>query len=243
MNFEQLAWSAVCYYYRSIGDKKYINIMANTSLIRRLREDPCDISCKEIEEKLILGYLKIENYDVLLHHNLARAVLQTFFDIKGLTAKVQDQTILEANLLDGDPASIGKPVNEAYNRFCAIKGLWSTGASKLLHLLNDRLFPVVTPDTMAQFNLMPQRFQMAEFMKLVQRKAIEATTDFHRISNDVTVDAYLSEKMGYARKGCHKSLVKFIDEYYCMVSEGLRIPPIWTPGEDLTIAGQRAQRP
>lgn len=206
--------------------------MANSALLRRLRENPSNISDKELEEELILGYLKIENYDVLIQHKLANSIIQTFVDMEEIISKVQNQTILDVNLIDGDSDNIVEMIEMFYCRLCAIKGLWSTGASKILHLANDKLFPVVTSNTMAHLNIPPQGFKMAEFMRRVQYKALEVTTEFAGISDDRTVDVYLSDKMGYSRKGCQKSLVKFIDEYYCMVSEGLSIPPIWTPHED-----------
>ena len=75
MNFNQLSWGTVCFYYRSIGDNKYGKIMRDTSFISRLREAPFDVSAEEFEEKVLLDHVNIENYDLLIGHNLAASVL------------------------------------------------------------------------------------------------------------------------------------------------------------------------
>ena len=52
MNFGQLSWGAVCFYYRSLGDQKYTRIMRDTQFLSRLRKEPFNISTAEFEEKV-----------------------------------------------------------------------------------------------------------------------------------------------------------------------------------------------
>ena len=66
MNFNTLCWSAVCFCYRSIGDQRYGRIMRDTAFLTRLRKNPKKVSSRELEEKLILGYVNIEYYDLFV---------------------------------------------------------------------------------------------------------------------------------------------------------------------------------
>jgi len=64
MKFNALSWAAVCFYYRSAGDRKYGKIMKDTPFISKLRESPSDISKLEFEEKVILDYIDIQLADI-----------------------------------------------------------------------------------------------------------------------------------------------------------------------------------
>ena len=75
MNFNQLSWGVVCFYYRLAGDNRYCKIMRDTDFLVKLRQSPSDITPKEFEEKVLLDHVNIENYDLLIGHNLARNVL------------------------------------------------------------------------------------------------------------------------------------------------------------------------
>ncbi len=230
MKFEDLAWAAVCYLYRSAGDAKYVGIMSDTSFIHNLRNEPTAISCKEFEEKAILGYIKIENYDLLMKHKLAMSLLQEITELMPFVFHVQDLTILTADLSDSGATSVARAADTMYSSLSAINGLWSTGASKILHLLNDNLFPMVTPEITEMLHLPHSGFSMSEYMKRIQYQAATVCEDFKRSNNGSNVAEYLSEKLGYLEKGCTKSLVKFIDEYYYLVTSGLPVPPLWAPG-------------
>ena len=234
MKYEDLAWAALCFYYRSEGDVKYVEIMSDVSFIHNIRNEPTAISCKEFEEKAILGYIKIENYDLLMKHKLAMSLLQEITEMMPFVFQVQDLTILTADLSESKATSVAHAADTMFARFSAVNGLWSTGASKILHLLNDRLFPMVTPEITEMLHLPHSGFSMSEYMKRIQYQAATVCEDFKRSPNSCNVAEYLSEKLGYREKGCSKSLVKFIDEYYYLVTGGLPVPPVWTPGNEWT---------
>ena len=48
----------------------------------------------------------------------------------------------------------------------------------------------------------------------MQDSAGQATDDLHEKGFSGTLEIFLSEKIGYAKGGCEKSLVKKLDEYY-----------------------------
>jgi len=53
MKFNELAWGAVCFYYRSAGDSKYSRIMREAEFLSRLRMAPAEINAAEFEQKVV----------------------------------------------------------------------------------------------------------------------------------------------------------------------------------------------
>jgi len=227
MNFNALAWAAVCFYYRSVGDKKYSRIMSDTPFIRKLRKAPFDTTVQEFEEKLILDYVNIESYDLLLGHKFAEAVLARIVELQPQTSSFQNTTILDCDLSDDD--IVGR-INRIYAGLYTIYGMRLTGASKILHVLHDRLFPIMDSRISDYFSLVDGETKLIEWMKLVQQNAREVTKDFHEQGFSGSPETFLSDKLGYTRRGYEKSLVKFIDEYfYLSVGDNLPVPPTWVP--------------
>ena len=120
MNFNQLSWGAVCFYYRSVGDNKYGKIMQDTTFISKLREAPFDISPREFEEKVILGHVNIENYDLLVGHNLAGNVLAKIVELQPEISSLQNSTLLDCDLSDND---VVKKINKIYAGLYSVQGL------------------------------------------------------------------------------------------------------------------------
>jgi len=231
MKYSDLAWAAVGYYYRSGGDNKYVEIMSDSGFLNRLRDEPGAISAREFEEKAILGYIKIENYDLLVKQKLAVKVIDTILNMRHLVDATHDLSILSADLSETSPESAAPAVDKMYKALNSVSGLWSTGASKILHLLNDRLFPIITPGIMHDVQF--PNFSMSNYMRRIQYQAVTACEDFHQKKTvECELDAFLSEKLGYTKRGCRKSLIKFIDEYYFLFTSGLPVPPVWTPADE-----------
>jgi hypothetical protein len=225
MQFGDLAWAAFLYFYRSSGDKKYGKVMRDIPFLASLRNNPSSISKKEFEEKIILNLIKIENYDLLLRQGFAEQILAMIIDLQPELSALRDISILNCDL--SDKLIIAK-INNSYRSLCSISGLWSTGASKILHVLNDRLFTILDPCITTYFGLIPSEREMVPFLKVVQANAIEIMKDYHAYAGSPEV--FLAERLGYAQQGYHKSLVKFIDEFYILhIVDGLPIPPNWVP--------------
>jgi hypothetical protein len=172
MDFNTLGWSAICFYYRSIGDQKYGRIMKDTAFLIQLRENPEKISSKEFEEKLILGYINIENYDLLVGHNLAGRVLSKIIELHPEISSLQKDTIRDCNLSD-EKTSTG--INRIYQELCQIQGLWVTGASKILHIINDGLFTMLNPSISEYFGISVDNLKVVEWLRFVQKHALEVT--------------------------------------------------------------------
>jgi len=227
LDFDTLAWAAICFYYTSVGDKKYGKIMSDTSFISQLREAPINISYEDFEQKLILDYVNIESYDLLIRYNFSRNVLGKIIELQPLISSLQNLSILQCDLSDSD---VAERINRVYMGLSGIYGLWTTGATKILHVLNDRLFPILDQEISSHYMLVDSDAKLLEWMKLVQQHAQEVTKDFLEKGYSTSPESFLSQKLWYTDHGYEKSLVKFIDEYFfLLIVYNLPVPPTWFP--------------
>jgi len=227
MNFNQLSWGAVCFYYRSVGDNKYGKIMQDTTFISKLREAPFDISPREFEEKVILGHVNIENYDLLVGHNLAGNVLAKIVELQPEISSLQNSTLLDCDLSDND---VVKKINKIYAGLYSVHGLWLTGVSKIAHLLNDKLLAILNLDISNHFGLLEGNTSLIAWLRVAQQNAQEVTEDFQEQGFSGSPEKFLSDKLGYTTYGYEKSLVKFLDEFFWLrFGDNLPVPPRWVP--------------
>jgi hypothetical protein len=227
MDFNQLAWGAVCFYYRSLGDNKYSKIMRDTDFLTRLKREPASISAVEFEEKVLLDHVNIENYDLLIGHGLARNVLDKIIELQPQTLPLENATLLDCDLSD---RSITNKINIIYTTMYTVNGLWLTGVSKIVHLLNDKLFPLLNLDISKHFGLLEGDTNLIQWVRITQQNAREVVADFRKQRLPDSPEKFLSEKLGYTRYGYEKSLVKFLDEFFWLrFGDSLPIPPRWVP--------------
>ena len=227
MNFNTLCWAAICFYYRSVGDQRYGRIMRDTAFLAKLRESPQTISSKELEEKLILGYVKIENYDLLVGHNLAGRVLSKIVELQPEIVSLQKVTIRNCDLSD---EKIAARINKIYLELCQIQGLWVTGTSKILHIINDGLFTMLNPSISDYFGISGDNLQVVEWFRFVQKHALEVTADYYNQGLEGSPEGFISSKLENNDCGYQKSIVKLLDEYFWLhYTDNLPVPPKWIP--------------
>ncbi len=227
LNFNDLAWAAVCFYYRSVADRKYCKILGDSEFITRLRQTPFEIKPEEFEQKILLDHINIESYDLLVGHRLAELLLEKIIGLQPDVAALCNRTLLDCDLSNSD---VAKRIARIYSTLYSIKGLWLTGVSKIAHLLNDKLLILLNLDISTHFGVLEGSSGLIEWLKIMQGSARQVTNDFHDRGFSGTPEAFISEKLGYTRHGCHKSLAKYLDEYYWLrFADNLPIPPPWTP--------------
>ena len=227
MNFNQLSWAAVCFYYRSAGDNKYSRIMTDTAFLLTLRNAPFNITPAEFEEKVILGHVNVENYDLLIGHKLAESVLDKITEMRAEITSLQDITLLDCDLSDND---VTDKISKIYAGLYSIHGLWLTGVSKIVHLLNDKLFVLLNLDISNHFGLLEGDTSLIQWLRIAQQNAQAVTREFHEQGFSGTPEKYISDNIGYSDLGYEKSLVKFLDEYFWLrFGDNLPIPPRWIP--------------
>jgi hypothetical protein len=228
MTFSELAWAGLCFYYRLAGDNRYSAVMSDRKFIERLRCAPEELTPKEFEEKAILGFINIQNYDLLIGHKLAENVLTKIIHLRDEVSMLRDLSLVESDL---DDQIVVKGINRIYSEL-NVDGLWITGISKIAHLLNDRLLPPISLDIAQHFDIQCQT-DVTPWLRRMQYDIQEATDDFHNQIFEGAPSQFLSDKLGYLMRGYEKSLIKFADEYYWLCySDGLSIPPKWIPPID-----------
>jgi hypothetical protein len=227
VNFNDIAWAAIIFYYKSVADIKYCKILGDKPFIEKLRQTPHGITVSEFEQKVILDYVNISNYDVLIEHKLAERLLENIIDLQPDVSALQGLTLLDCDLSDN---AIAKRIEKIYVSLYSVPGLWVTGVSKIAHLLNDKLLVLLNLDISSHFRLQDRNIAFNIWVKFLQDIARQVTRDFQERGYQGTPEEFISEKLGYTRYGCHKSLVKYLDEYYWLhFSDNLPIPPPWTP--------------
>jgi hypothetical protein len=201
--------------------------MSDTEFLTNLRESPFRISPAEFEEKIILDYVNIENYDLLIGHNLAHNILINIVELQPEISFLKNLTLLDCDLYLG---AMAEKINSIYTGLLSIQGLWLTGVSKIAHLLNDKLLPILNLNISAHFGLLEGNADLISWLQMAQKHAREAADDFSQQGFTGSPEAFLSEKIGYSSYGYQKSLVKFLDEYFWLrFGDNLPIPPQWVP--------------
>ena len=102
LTFNDLAWAAVCFYYRSIADRKYCKIMVDTEFITKLRQTPFEIKPEEFEQKVLLDYVNIESYDLLVGHRLAERILEKIIGLQPDVSDLRNLTLLNCDISDSN---------------------------------------------------------------------------------------------------------------------------------------------
>jgi hypothetical protein len=226
MKFNELAWSSVCFYYRSNGDRRYCAVMKETNFLTRLRNQPETLSAKEFGENAILGFINLEHYDLLVSHRLAEKVLAKIIEMMPEIKLLSGLSLRACDLKDN------QVIEAMINIYSGLRayGLWVTGASKIAHLVNDQLFPLLSPSLVKYYSINDDMASLKHWLASVQTDIQEVTDDFHREGLQGTPDEFLSNHIGYSSTGCNKSLVKLADEYYWLkYCDALPIPPVWVP--------------
>lgn len=227
LTFNNLAWAAVCFYYRSVADRKYCKIIGDTEFITKLRRTPFEIEPEEFEGKVLLDYVNVESYDLLIGHNLAERIIEKIIVLVPDVSSLRNLTVLDCDLSD---STIADRIVKIYSTLYSIEGLMLTGISKIAHLLNDKLFVLLNLDISTHFNIPEGNSGLIEWLKIIQEAARQVTDDFYKQGFSGTPEAFISEKLGYTSHGYYKSLAKYLDEYYWLrFADALPIPPAWTP--------------
>ncbi len=241
MRFNEVAWGAVCFYYRSVGDNKYSRIMSDTEFLSKLRMAPIEINVAEFERKVILDYINIESYDLLVGQRFASKILAKIADLQPELTPLVDISLTDCDLSSSN--LVGK-IARVYDMLYSVNGLWLTGVSKIAHVLNDRLFPLVNLEISDYFKIIDGRNGLIQWLKVTQQAAREIIADFNKQGLAGSPQQFLSDKLGYTERGHQKSLIKFIDEYWWLcLGDHLPVPPKWIPAFDVQADQHQNQQP
>ncbi|KTB48312.1 hypothetical protein DEALK_11580 [Dehalogenimonas alkenigignens] len=229
ITFNELAWAALFNYYKTNGDKRYMKLMADKSFVSRLRTNPSEIEPEELEQKLILDHVNVINFDLLMGCRLAENILEKVTKLQPEIKAIQPYSIIDIDL---DDTRIIECIQTIYRQLSSVNGLWLTGVSKIAHVLNDQLLPIMGLDVIDRFPQIKEEGYkgVTPWLKQIHLDAESVIRNFEEQGHSGSPNAFLSESLNYTAKGVIKSLVKFLDEYYWLYyGEQLPIPPKWVP--------------
>lgn len=226
MKFCDLGWAALFHYYQSNKDRRYVKLLGDGEFISKLREAPWDISYPEFEAKIISGFVNSLGLRLPVGTRGGN-ILAEIIRLRSCTSSLAGVSLLDCDLSD---KGLLKSIKEIYQGLGSIDGLWATGITKIAHVLNDSLFVILDLRIAENFSLRDDADDYIDWLVLTQQHAREVAGDFEAQGLPGSPEAFLSEKLGYTSYGCQKSLARFIDEYFWLISgENLPIPPKWLP--------------
>ncbi len=229
VTFNELSWAALLSYYKFSGDKRYISLMADRSFIHRLRTTPSEVIPEELEQKVILDHVNVINYDLLMGCRLAEKILEKIVKVQPEIRVLESFSIANVDTRD---STIIDCIQTIYRELSLVNGLWLTGVSKIAHVLNDQLLPIMGLDVIDRFPEIRENGYrgVTPWLKHIHDDARAVASDFEEKHYPGSPEGYLSDTLGYTMRGVTKSLVKFLDEYYWLhYGEQLSIPPSWVP--------------
>ena len=226
MKFNELAWAALLYYYKSSADRRYVKLFRDTEFVSKLRQTPWDIPYEEFEDKVIFNFIS----SIGLRLPTVRGednLLTQLIDMHSSISALQGVSLHDCDLSD---EGVLENIRQIYNKLHSIHGFWLTGISKIAHVLNDSLFVAINLSTSSYFGLLGEAEDFVKWLRMTQENAKEVTEDFVGSGLSGSPEEYLSEKLGYTNYGCRKSLARYLDEYFWLTtSENLPVPPKWLP--------------
>ena len=228
MKFNELAWAALLYYYKSSADRRYVKLFRDTEFLTKLREKPWDIPYEEFEDKVIFSFISSIGLRLPTVRG-ADNLLAQVVDLHPTIAYFQGLNLCDCDFSDEE---LLNNVRQLYDKLQGIHGFWLTGISKIAHVFNDELFVPINLGTSSYFGLLGEADDFIKWLKMAQQSAQEVSEDFVNLGLPGSPADFLSEKLGYTNYGCHKTLARFLDEYYWLAtSENLPVPPKWLPSD------------
>jgi hypothetical protein len=203
--------------------------MGDRSFICRLRTAPSEVIPEELEQKLILDHVNVINYDLLMGCRLAEQILEKIVKVQPEIRVLQDFSIVDVDPRD---TRLVECIQTIYRELSLVNGLWLTGVSKIAHVLNDQLLPIMGLDVIDRFPQIKENGYggVAPWLKQIHEDSKAVVRNFEKSGYPGSPERYLSDSLGYTARGVTKSLVKFLDEYYWLrYGEQLSIPPMWVP--------------
>jgi len=232
MNYKEIAWAALIAYYGGGGNKdRYVQLFKNRQLIDSLRNNASLVSFEDFRDKVIRHFINSWGR-MRLQDNTAHQIYDAIIILQGSTSQILNDTLPTCNLSTG--STVCEVTAQLYDKLANIPGLKMTGFSKIAHILNDSLFPMIDNPIREtyrkQCGISLDAKGYINWMREMQRQALNVVADFKKQGITAPIEVFLSTKLGFTSGGCTKSLVKFLDEYYWLtVTNGTPFPPPWIP--------------
>lgn len=241
----EFAWATFLYSAMG-GDRDYQGILNRTELLNRLRSNPEAALTGEIQQNLIKGFLNRWKCRVRNTPQSARAVRTKLHEMQPYLQALDNLGIEDINFgqaiyIDGEQMTVEECIKHCYLHMTIRRyRMFTTGVSKLLHILQPKLFVMWDKDILEHYKKIDDRVSNEPegyciYLHLMQDMAKQVTQGFrHAMLNppagaNESVAVYLSARMNYNPP---KTMAKYLDEYnWVTVTNKAQVPPSWYPCE------------
>lgn len=227
------------------GDPIYKKLMEQEPLLNALRRNPSILLTNDIREKIIRGFLNQWSCHVHNNSDSAKALKRALRSINNYLVIFHEKCLSDINFnqsvrINNVQMSYEEAMEYCYASIVSIGyNFGKTATSKLLHVLNPKLFVMWDKPIFEAYNSQnPSITDSArgyiEYLKVMQQSASQLQIDF---CNDPRMTSYrhlgpagyLSLRLNF---NPHKTLAKFLDEYnWVTITNKVTVPPQWHPCE------------
>jgi len=239
----EFAW-ATFFYWAQGGDRDYQDLMEEQQFLNDLRTAPSEMDPVQVQDKVIAGFLNRWRCRLPNTRESAQAILGALQDLHPYLQVLRALDIRQVNfeqntVVNREQITIQRSVAMCYERLRkSARGLGPTAVSKLLHILQPKLFVMWDRPILDEFHRRNHRIQdsgtgYCAYLRMMQEIARQVTSSFQDAvldppaTADQTPAAYLSTQMGYRPP---KTMAKFLDEFnWVRISKQMEVPPLWHP--------------
>ncbi len=244
-DWKTFVWSAFIFHYAGF-DYSYQQLLTNESnFFHILRTQPNKANTSDIQEKLIKGFLNAWKCRMLNEPKSAQAIRKALHELLPYFGSVKRLRIETVNFdrkisLNNTWLTVSQVIEQIYKRVREIGfRLGPTGTSKLLHVLQPKLF--VMWDKKIRDNYKNEDSSISDnhkgyriYLETVQRCAMRLQQNFENANLKPPAKhgeypaQYLSRQMKIQPA---KTLAKYLDECNWLTFRGIKLPPNWCPGK------------
>lgn len=241
-SWEKFVWSTFLFHMWSSNDA-YIQLMNDQVYTKQILETLPNFDNLDTEYvvRRIIEFLQDYGCHTPKNSNLVSRLKKT---LQESTSYLQALNSLEITTicfdntlcLQGTVQGIREIIQNIYNKFIAIEHIGPTASTKILHILQPRLFVMWDKAIYDEYhNIFPQVSASAKgyctFLEKVKVLANHINQEFNNlvINTKQTPADYLSDKLKIKPP---KTLAKYLDEYnWVTITRGVDVPPSWHPNE------------
>jgi hypothetical protein len=202
MKFKELAWGAFVFRWAYDDTRTYQPLATNKEFLTRLQSNP------SLEDFDKLQWFLVHYGVRFAPKALGRDYDRLWPQLKPHIHRLAGESLVKCNLNNSE---IHDQIVGAYS---CLGNAWggNTVVAKVLHFFNIALFVMWDRKIYSEYSQGKSGADAyLEFLKAMQKEAIEALDDFERLSVGKPLEEFLSEQLVY--KGI-RPLTKFIDDYY-----------------------------
>jgi hypothetical protein len=226
--WDEFAW-AVFLYGAIEGDRDYQVLIRQKQFLNNLYKSPTRVELAQVQDQVIRGFLNRWRCRLPNSPESAEAIL----------AALQNADFEQSITVNRNLRAVREAIAQCYLILRdKVHGFGPTVTSKLLHVLQPRLFVMWDNRILDHYHRHNQQVQdsgsgYCAYLRIMRQMAVQVSQGFLNAVLDPPASpnqgptAYLSAQMGYNPP---KTMAKYLDEYnWVTIAKGAKVPPRWHP--------------